>query len=102
MADDKREGRFEEFVRAVEHPEVERTCDRCGQKWQVPSHFVHADAEVGARDALFDPAATEEELARYDEASREFETCPGCGAVKTYRQRHLYLERRDQDLLEKE
>ena len=102
VADDKPEGRIEEFSRAVEHPEVERTCSQCGEKWQVPSHYVQADADVGALNRALNPAATEQELSQYDEARRQFETCPGCGAYNTYSQRHLILERRDQDVLEKE
>lgn len=102
MGNEEPEGRFEEFVRAVEHPEVERTCTQCREKWQVPSHFVHADGDIGARDVALDPVETQRRIAEYDEARRQFETCPGCGSYNTYSQHHLFLERSDQDVLEKE
>jgi hypothetical protein len=96
------ESRAREFARAIEHPEYERECTKCKYHWEVPSGFVHSGAHVSSRGSLLDRQGTAEELASFDSAERQYDTCPGCGAYKSFTEHRLFLESREQDVLENE
>jgi hypothetical protein len=96
------ESRAREFVRAVEHPEYERVCTKCQYRWEVPAGFVHSSAHVAARGTVLDRQGTAEELASFDSAERQYETCPGCGTYKSFTEHRLFRESREQDVLENE
>lgn len=94
------ESRALEFGRAIEHPEYERVCTKCGVHWAVPTAYVHDAAHVSAEGSVLNPQGTAEELASFDSSERQYDTCPGCGAYKSFTEHHLLLESREQDLLE--
>ena len=96
------ESREREIGRAIEHPEYERVCSKCGYHWEVPSAFVHGHADVSAKGSVLDPQGTAEELTSFDDAERQYDTCPGCGAYKSFTEHHLLLESRGQDVLDSE
>src|SRR5580700_4732691 len=95
--DQEHESRAREFIRAVEHPEYERVCTNCRGHWEVPSSFVHGTAHVPSRWTLLDPRSTAEETSSFDSAERQYDTCPGCGAYKSFTEHRLLLESREQD-----
>src|SRR5579872_4968002 len=109
--------RLGDLVRAIEHPEVERTCAKCGATWEVPGHYTRADSAIARRftPALRStrgarvgsgvyrlPAGTPAEMKQFEETVRQYKTCPGCGSYDQYDQRHLLRESRQQDILESE
>ncbi len=100
--DQERESRARELGRAIEHPEYERVCTKCGDRWDVPSGYVHSAAHFSARWRALDPQGTAEEVASFDSADRQYDTCPGCGAYKSFTEHRLFLESRQQDILENE
>jgi hypothetical protein len=99
---EEHESRAREFRRAIEHPEYERVCKKCGNHWEVPSGYVHGAAHVSARWRALDPRSTAQEIASTDSVERQYDTCPGCGAYKSFTEHRLLLESRKQDLLENE
>jgi hypothetical protein len=102
LEDREHESRALEFGRAIEHPEYERVCTKCGHHWEAPSGYVHSGAHVASRGTVLDPQGTAEELASFDSAERQYDTCPGCGAYKSFTEHRLFLESREQDVLENE
>jgi hypothetical protein len=102
LDDQEHESRARKFVRAIEHPEYERVCTKCKGQWEVPSSYVHSAAHVSSRWSALDPRGTAQEKASFDSAERQYDTCPGCGAYKSFTQHRLLLESREQDLLENE
>lgn len=102
LEDQEHESRAREFGRAIEHPEYERVCSICGDRWDVPSGFVHGAAHVSPGRAVFNPQGTAEEVTSFDSADRQYDTCPNCGAYKSFTEHRLLLESREQDVLESE
>jgi len=100
--DQEHESRVHEFVRAIEHPEYERVCTKCATHWEVPSGYVHSAAHVSHTGRALNPQATAAELTSFDNAEQGYDTCPGCGAYKSFTEHRLLLETKDQDVQEKE
>ncbi len=67
-------------------------CTKCGYHWEVPSAYVHSAADVSATESVIDPQKTAEELDSFDGSERQYDTCPGCGAYKSFTEHHLLLE----------
>jgi hypothetical protein len=102
LGNQEHESRARKFVRAIEHPEYERVCKKCKGHWEVPSGYVHSSAHVSAAGTVLNRRATARELAGFDNAERQYDTCPGCGAYKSFTEHRLLLETREQDILENE
>jgi hypothetical protein len=102
MASEEHESVERELFRAIEHPEYERVCKGCGTHWDVPSAFVHSAANASAGGSVLAPSSTGERVEEFDSDVREYDTCPGCGAYKTFTEHHLFEETRQQDILENE
>jgi hypothetical protein len=102
LEDREHESRTQKLVRAIEHPEYERVCKKCGQHWDVPSGFVHGAAHASASGSVLNRRVTATELASFDSAERQYDTCPGCAEYKSFTEHRLHLESREQDVLENE
>ena len=102
LEDQEHESREREFGRAIEHPEYQRVCTKCGDRWEVPSGYVHSAAHVSSRWRALNPQGTAKEVASFDSADRQYETCPGCGAYKSFTEHRLLLESQEQDVMENE
>ncbi|MHB8439707.1 MAG: hypothetical protein ACYDD4_11170 [Acidimicrobiales bacterium] len=94
---------FGNFVRALMHPQLRRTCKECGGHWVVPRYFSRSHARrnpVAARGGSVSARArvlsfqsanqTADARSRDEDIWRNFRTCPHCGAERKYSQTRMW------------
>jgi predicted nucleic-acid-binding Zn-ribbon protein len=78
------DGALRGFARAIVHPELLRTCQKCGYSWRMPRYFARVRATTMGSRVITRNAAMAADVA-------VFTTCARCGSTR-YSQKRIWKE----------